>query len=222
MATLFGEGIRDLKYYWLDHFELDGIPLVISRTGWSSELGYELYLLDGSQGEALWEKLMAVGEPMGLKPGHTSSIRRIEGGMLSYHADMDAHTNPFELGLDRLVDLEMPANFIGKAALKQVQQQGISRQQVGLELDGEPLPGPNTQFWPVEVNGEVIGKVTSAVYSPRLKKNIALAMVPIGHSAVGTTCTVQLTGETRSGTIVPKPFYDPKKQITAGSTTGAQ
>ena len=222
MATLFGEAIRDLKYYWLDHFELDGIPLVISRTGWSSELGYELYLLDGSQGEALWEKLMAVGEPMGLKPGHTSSIRRIEGGMLSYHADMDAHTNPFELGLDRLVDLEMPANFIGKAALKQVQQQGISRQQVGLELDGEPLPGPNTQFWPVEVNGEVIGKVTSAVYSPRLKKNIALAMVPIGHSAVGTTCTVQLTGETRSGTIVPKPFYDPKKQITAGSTTGAQ
>ena len=222
MAALFGEGIRDLKYYWLDHFELDGIPLVISRTGWSSELGYELYLLDGSQGEALWEKLMAVGEPMGLKPGHTSSIRRIEGGMLSYHADMDAHTNPFELGLDRLVDLEMPANFIGKAALKQAQQQGISRQQVGLELDGEPLPGPNTQFWPVEVNGEVIGKVTSAVYSPRLKKNIALAMVAIGHSAVGTACTVQLTGETRSGTIVPKPFYDPKKQITAGSTTGAQ
>ena len=221
MATLFGETIRDLKYYWLDHFELDGIPLVISRTGWSSELGYELYLLDGSQGEALWEKLMAVGEPMGLKPGHTSSIRRIEGGMLSYHADMDAHTNPFELGLDRLVDLEMPANFIGKAALKQAQQQGISRQQVGLELDGEPLPGPNTQFWPVEVNGEVIGKVTSAVYSPRLKKNIALAMVPIAHSAVGTACTVQLTGETRSGTIVPKPFYDPKKQITAGSTTGA-
>lgn len=221
MATLFGETIRDLKYYWLDHFELDGIPLVISRTGWSSELGYELYLLDGSQGEALWEKLMAVGEPMGLKPGHTSSIRRIEGGMLSYHADMDAHTNPFELGLDRLVDLEMPANFIGKAALKQVQQQGISRQQVGLELDGEPLPGPNTQFWPVAVNGEVIGKVTSAVYSPRLKKNIALAMVAIGHSAVGTACTVQLTGETRSGTIVPKPFYDPKKQITAGSTTGA-
>ena len=222
MATLFGEAIRDLKYYWLDHFELDGIPLVISRTGWSSELGYELYLLDGSQGEALWEKLMAVGEPMGLKPGHTSSIRRIEGGMLSYHADMDAHTNPFELGLDRLVDLEMPANFIGKAALKQVQQRGISRQQVGLELDGEPLPGPNTQFWPVAVNGEVIGKVTSAVYSPRLKKNIALAMVASAHSAVGTACTVQLTGETRSGTIVPKPFYDPKKQITAGSTTGAQ
>ena len=221
MAALFGESIRDLKYYWLDHFELDGIPLVISRTGWSSELGYELYLLDGSQGVALWEKLMAVGEPMGLRPGHTSSIRRIEGGMLSYHADMDAQTNPFELGLDRLVDLEMPADFIGKAALKRVQQQGIARQQIGLEIDGEPLPSPNTQFWPVEVNGKVIGKVTSAVYSPRLQKNIALAMVASAHSAVGITCDVQLPDETRSGAIVPKPFYDPKKQITAGATTTA-
>ena len=219
MAALFGESIRDLKYYWLDHFDLDGIPLVISRTGWSSELGYEIYLLDGSQGRALWEKLMAVGEPMGLKPGHTSSIRRIEGGMLSYHADMDAQTNPFELGLDRLVDLEMPADFIGKAALKQALEQGIARQQIGLEIDGEPLAGPNTQFWRVELNGEVIGKVTSAVYSPRLKKNIALAMVTSAHSTVGTTCDIQLPSETRSGTIVPKPFYDPKKQITAGATT---
>ena len=221
MAALFGESIRDLKYYWLDHFDLDGIPLVISRTGWSSELGYEIYLLDGSQGRALWEKLMAVGEPMGLKPGHTSSIRRIEGGMLSYHADMDAHTNTFELGLNRLVDLGMPADFIGKAALKQVQQQGIGRQQVGLEIDGKTLSGPNTQFWPVELNGEVIGKITSAVYSPRLKKNIALAMVASAHGAVGTTCNIQLPGETRSGTIVAKPFYDPKKQITAGATTSA-
>ena len=141
--------------------------------------------------------------------------------MLSYHADMDAHTNPFELGLDRLVDLGMPADFIGKAALKQVQQQGIVRQQVGLEIDGKPLSGPNTQFWPVELNGEVIGKITSAVYSPRLKKNIALALVASAHSAVGTTCDVQLPGETRSGAIVPKPFYDPKKQITAGATTSA-
>ena len=113
----------------------------------------------------------------------------------------------------------MSADFIGRAALKQVQQQGIVRQQVGLVIDGEPLAGPNTQFWPVEINGEVIGKVTSAVYSPRLKKNIALAMVASAHSAVGTDCDIQLPGETRSGIVVPKPFYDPKKQITAGATT---
>jgi aminomethyltransferase len=217
MAALFGEQIRDLKYYWLEHFELDGIPLVISRTGWSSELGYELYLLDGSQGEALWEKLMAVGGPLGLKPGHTSSIRRIEGGMLSYHADMDAATNPFELGLDRLVDLDMPADFIGKEALQQIRQQGITRCQVGLEIDGDRLSGPNTRFWPVSLGNTPVGKVTSAVYSPRLKKNIALAMVTVDAAALGALLEVDIAGEIRTATVVPKPFYDPKKSITSGT-----
>jgi aminomethyltransferase len=105
MQDLFGESIGELGYYWLDEFELDGIPLIVSRTGWSSELGYELYLRDGTRGDELWERIMAAGKPHGLVPGHTSSIRRIEAGMLSYHSDMDIDTNPFELGLGRLVDL---------------------------------------------------------------------------------------------------------------------
>ena len=105
MIKLFGEGIRDLKYYWFREYELDGIPLVISRTGWSSEFGYEIFLRDGSKGNQLYEKIMEAGKEYGLQPGHTSSIRRIEGGMLSYHADADINTNPFELGLDRLVAL---------------------------------------------------------------------------------------------------------------------
>ncbi len=217
MAALFGEHIRDLKYYWLEHFELDGIPLVISRTGWSSELGYEIYLLDSAHGNTLWEKLMAVGEPLGLKPGHTSSIRRIEGGMLSYHADMDAETNPFELGLDRLVDLDMSADFIGKAALQTVKETGITRSQVGLVIEGDALPGPNTEFWPVAAGERTIGKVTSAVFSPRLQQNIALAMISIDHADVGTACEVHIAGEARTATVVPKPFYDPKKRITAGA-----
>jgi aminomethyltransferase len=217
MEALFGARIRDLKYYWFDHFELDGIPLVISRTGWSSELGYEIYLLDGGRGDALWEKLMAVGEPLGLKPGHTSSIRRIEGGMLSYHADMDDETNPFELGLDRLVDLEMPADFIGKAALRDIKQSGVARSQVGLVIEGEPLPGPNTEFWLVTADNTAVGKVTSAVYSPRLKQNIALAMISTDSTEVGTKFIVEMPGEQRSATIMPKPFYDPKKRITSGA-----
>ncbi|MDG2459417.1 MAG: glycine cleavage T C-terminal barrel domain-containing protein [Luminiphilus sp.] len=218
MAALFGESIRELKYYWLDRLELDGIPLLISRTGWSSELGYELYLLDGSQGNALWEKLMAIGEPLGLKPGHTSTIRRIEGGMLSYHADLDAGVNPFELGLDRLVDLDMAANFIGKTALQRIQQQGVHRRQVGVEIDGNALPGANTQFWPVKRGGHLAGKVTSAVYSPRLKKNIALAMVMQEHSALDTEYEIEVAGEVRRAQVVAKPFYDPNKRITAGAT----
>ena len=137
-----------------------------------------------AQEAASFEKIMSAGAPFGLKPGHTSSIRRIEGGMLSYHADMDIKTNPFELGLDRLVSLDVPHNFIGKDALTKIKQEGIKRKQVGLIIDCPPLQGPNTIFWPIERDAVVIGKVTSTVYSPRLEKTIALAMVDIEHSDV--------------------------------------
>ena len=215
MVKLFGEDIRDLKYYWLREYQLDGIPLIVSRTGWSSELGYEIYLRDGSRGNELYEKIMEAGREHGLQPGHTSSIRRIEGGMLSYHADADINTNPFELGLDRLVNLETDIEFIGKGALKKIKQDGIKRKQVGLIINCNPLSGPNTTFWPVEKNGKTIGKVTSAVYSPRLKKNIALAMIEINYSGLGNQLDVQTNEGKYSANIVEKPFYDPKKKIAS-------
>ena len=215
MVKLFGEDIRDLKYYWLREYKLDGIPLIVSRTGWSSELGYEIYLRDGSKGNELYEKIMEAGKEHDIQPGHTSSIRRIEGGMLSYHADADIHTNPFELGFDRLVNLDTDINFIGKEALKKIKQEGIKRKQVGLIIDCDPLSGPNTTFWPTEKDGKKIGKVTSAVYSPRLKKNIALAMIEINYSELGNQLDVQTHEGKYSATIVEKPFYDPKKKIAS-------
>ncbi|PXW66364.1 aminomethyltransferase [Loktanella sp. PT4BL] len=215
MKVLFGDDIMDLRYYWLREVKLDGIPLIVSRTGWSSELGYEIYLRDGSKGDLLWETIMAAGLEFGLKPGHTSSIRRIEGGMLSYHADADMSTNPFELGFDRLVNLDMEADFIGKAALRRIKEEGVRRKQIGLIVDGEPLAGPNTTFWEINLGGETIGKVTSAVYSPRLKQNIALAMVAAEHANIGAEVeVVTKSGPTRA-TICERPFFDPKKQIAA-------
>ena len=215
MVKLFGESIKDLKYYWFKEFDLDGIPLIISRTGWSSEFGYELFLRDGSKGNDLYEKIMNAGKEHGLQPGHTSSIRRIEGGMLSYHADADIHTNPFELGFDRLVSLDNDIEFIGKAALKKIKAEGIKRKQIGLEINCEPLSGPNTTFWPIKKNNNEIGKVTSAVYSPRLKKNIALAMVNIKNSEIGTDLEVETNKGKFTAKIVEKPFYDPKKKIAS-------
>lgn len=215
MRALFGESIMDLKYYWLRTVNLDGIPLIVSRTGWSSELGYEIYLQDSDHGDALWERIMAAGLPFGLKPGHTSSIRRIEGGMLSYQADADINTNPYELGLDRLVNLDSGADFIGKAALQRIKETGVNRQQVGLEIDGAPLIGPNTTFWPIERNGAVIGKVTSAIYSPRLKRNIALAMVAVDHTHLGTKVDVVIGQDRLAAKVVERPFYDPKKTLAA-------
>ena len=215
MHSLFGDKISELRYYWFADFELDGMPLIISRTGWSSELGYEIYLRDGSRGDELWERLMEAGEPFGLQPGHTSAIRRIEGGMLSYHADMDSHTNPFELGLERLVDLDMEADFIGKAALTKIAEQGVSRKQVGIEIGGEPLTGANNEFWPIIVGSEQVGTVTSAIYSPRLQANIALAIVSIDYSMEGTEAEIVTPFGQRSVRVVPKPFYDPKKSLAA-------
>ncbi|MDC0585552.1 glycine cleavage system protein T [Candidatus Pelagibacter sp.] len=213
MVKLFGEDIKDLKYYWLREYDLDGIPLIISRTGWSSELGYEIYLRDGSKGNELYEKIMEAGKDYGLKPGHTSSIRRIEGGMLSYHADADINTNPFEIGFDRLVSLDTDINFVGKVALKKIKEKGITRKLVGIEIDCEPLKGPNTTFWKAIKDGEEIGKVTSAVYSPRLKKNIALAMISIEQSEIGNKFQVITNEGTHNCVVVEKPFYDPKKKI---------
>lgn len=158
---------------------------------------------------------MTIGEPLGLRPGHTSSIRRIEGGMLSYHADMDQYTNPYELGLGRLVDLDMAADFIGKEALTEINQTGVSRQQIGIEIDCPPLSGPNTRFWPIFSGTEEVGYVTSAVYSPRLECNIALAMVNNGFNDPGTSLEVKLPSGNFSATVVPKPFYDPKKRLAA-------
>ena len=212
MKVLFGEEISTLRYFWLQELELDGIPLVVSRTGWSGELGYELYLRDASRGDELWERIMAAGKPSGLRAGHTSTIRRIEAGMLSYHADMDIGTNPFELGLDRLVDLDMDAAFIGKAALKRIKAEGIRRRQVGLEIAGLPIEGTNTRFWPAKIDDKEVGVVTSAVYSPRLERNIALAMVSVESAGKGSELIVCSYSGDRPATVVDVPFVDPEKQ----------
>lgn len=158
---------------------------------------------------------MAAGQPFGLKPGHTSSIRRIEGGMLSYHADADSDTNPFELGLDRLVNLDMETDFVGRAALCRIKTEGVKRRQVGLIIEGAPLTGPNTRFWAITKGGQPVGKVTSAIHSPRLGQNIALAMVASDFAQIGTTVDVVTNSGPVAARVTECPFYDPKKSLAA-------
>ena len=214
MVKVFGESILDLKYYWHREYKWNGISLIVSRTGWSSELGYEIFLTDHTMGSELWNHIMLIGEPMGLKPGHTSSIRRIEGAMLSYHADADISTNPFELGLDRLVNIDSSQEFIGKKALIKIRTEGVNKTQVGLVIECDPLGGPNTKFWPVKKGEQKVGKVTSAVYSPRLKKNIALAMLSVKSIDKSIKFHVQTSHGSFPAHIVDLPFYDPNKSIT--------
>ena len=221
MESIFGSWINELKYYWHKSTEFNGIPLIISRTGWSSELGYEIFLRDSSRGDDLWEMIMTIGKPLGLFPGHTSTIRRIEGAMLSYVADMNINNNPYELGLSKLIDLEMDFNFIGKSSLKKIERKGVDKILCGFEIFGPPFEGPNDNIIPIFKDSINIGNISSAVYSPRLNKNIGLGIVDIKYSNLGSKGTISYLGNERDVKVIPKPFYDPKKKLAKGINSKA-
>lgn len=213
MDRLFGKEIFELPYYHFAEKELDGIPLVVTRTGWTGEIGYEIYLRDGSRGVELWEKVMEAGKPFGITPTGPSDIRRIEAGILNYGVDMTLDTSPYEVGLERLVESNKKTDFIGMEALRRIRAEGVKQKLVGIEVDGAPLD-LNLTRWPVSRDGRPMGQVTSAVFSPRLKKNIGYAIVPIEHAGLGTSLSVTVPGQgDRMATVTVKPFIDPAKEI---------
>jgi len=212
MADLFGDKVTGLPYYFFASAELEGIPLVVTRTGWTGEIGYELYLLDATRGVDLWDALMKAGKRYSIRPTGPSDIRRIEAGILNYGADMTIENNPYEVGLGWTVNLTKPADFIGKAALQKIKDQGPRRKLVGIEIDGRPVEF-NMMKWPLQARGREIGRVTSAIHSPRLKKNIGYAMVPIEYADRGTEFVVEHPTGRRNATVVEKPFIDPGKEI---------
>ncbi len=213
VQTLFGDAAMNLRYYWFLETKLDGIPVVVTRTGWTGEVGYEVYLRDGSRGDELWERIMAAGKPHNIKPTGPSDIRRIEAGILNWGTDMRLENNVYEIGLDYLVDEGKNAEYLGRAALKRIKSEGVKQKLVGIEIEGARIE-MNAVPWAAAVNGTGIGKVTSAIWSPRLKKNLGYAMVPVAHAALGTALTVAIPGVgARKATVVPRPFIDPKKEI---------
>ncbi|MGH2621741.1 MAG: glycine cleavage T C-terminal barrel domain-containing protein [Anaerolineales bacterium] len=212
MESLFGSQILDIPYYHFMETSLKGIPVVVARTGWTAELGYEIYLRDETRAAELWEMAMEAGRPHKIRPTGPSHIRRIEAGILNYQIDMTLDTNPFEVGLDRLVELNKPGDFVGRQALERIKANGVKRKLVGVEIDGDRLAS-NEHRWPVSLNGTRVGWVSSSVYSPRLEKNIGYAMVPIEQASLGSTLTLETPVGVRNITVVHKPFVDPKKDI---------
>ena len=206
--ALFGEWVADLDYFHLRQFDFEGVPLVLSRTGWSGERGYEIYLCDGEAGDWLWERIMSAGKPHGIKPAAPSAIRRLEAGMLSYGADVNQEDTPFHLGLGRLTDVDGDFDFIGKQALQKVKQEGTTRRLVGIRWGKEPMPNPLVRWWNVTNDKETrIGKVRSAIHSPTLGTNIGLAMIDHPHDATGGTITIHPEeGGSHQATICEPPF----------------
>lgn len=214
LRALVGEAIEGLHYYWTMQTDIGGIPVVISRTGWTGELGFEIYLHgDPSRGAELWDRIMQAGEPFEIRPTGPSDIRRMEAGIFNYGGDMTLENNPFEVtGLERLVE-EKEAEYIGKDALRAIKARGVARKLVGVELTGDPLSIDCKDFWPVNADGRRVGKLTNAVHSPRLKRNIGYAWVPIELTGVGTKLEVESPGGPYVAEVVPLPFYDPKKEV---------
>jgi aminomethyltransferase len=208
VTDMFGDAVSNLKYYEFRRTELQGIPVIVTRTGWTGELGYELYLLDPARGVDLWNRVMETGKRYNIAPSGPSDIRRIEAGILNYGIDMTLDNNPYEVGLERLVSLDKKADFVGREALEKISTQRVSRRLVGVEIGGTPMEMNMTRY-PVTSGGFV----TSYVHSPRLAKNIGYAMVPVEYSAAGTRLEVQAPDGARSAVVVPMPFIDPKKAI---------
>jgi aminomethyltransferase len=213
MRDLFGAKVLDMEYYTLLETKLDGIPIVITRTGWSAEVGYEIYLQDGAKGEALWDRVMEAGKPHRIRAIAPSEIRRIEAGILNYSSDIVLENNPYEVGLGWTVDLDKKAEFLGREALRRIKAEGVTRKLVGVEVDGAKVGAWISQFWPAHAGGKRIGHVTSLTHSPRLRKNIGFALVGIEHAKLGTKFKVASPWGDRTATVVKKPFVDPKKEI---------
>jgi glycine cleavage system aminomethyltransferase T len=217
MESLFGDRLRGLRYYYCIETKLDDIPVVVSRTGWTAEVGYEIYLRDGSRGDDLWERVMEAGKPYRIMPIAPCEARRIEAGIFNYGSDMRLENNPFEVtGLERLVELDAPDDFIGRKALERIKAEGVKRKLVGVELSGGALAAELVAYWPVFDQEEPVGHVTDAIYSPRLERNIGYAWVPAHLAAVGTELEAKAPAGTLKARVASLPFIDPKKSIPQG------
>jgi aminomethyltransferase len=204
-CDLFGDWVMDLKYFWFRAFDFEGIPLLLSRTGWSNERGYEIFLRDGRHGDTLWERIMSAGEPYGITPACPNQIKRMEAGLLSYNNDMDLSNNPFEVGLDRFVDLDGDFDFIGKHALEKIVEAGARRKMLGARIAGDPL-AVNEHRWRILSGGEAVGEVTSACYSPHLESNIAFALLPAELAQPGSVVKVETPAGEREAELCELPF----------------
>jgi aminomethyltransferase len=212
VRALFGDSVADLRYYRCWEGSLGDIPVVVSRTGWSAEVGFEIYLRDSAFGLELWDRVMRAGEPFEIRAIAPSDQRRLEAGIFNYGNDMTIQNNPFEItGMERLV--EFSADFIGRPALERIAAEGVSRKLVGVEIAGEPFRLWLEDFWPAFSGGVEVGRLVSASHSFRLKKNIGYAWVPIELAEPGTPLELRSPDGPVQAITATLPFLDPLKDV---------
>ena len=207
VADLCGDWIRDLRYFGFRSHEINGIPLIVARSGWSKQGGFELYLQDGSRGEELWKLVAEAGAPYGIGPGTPNYIERVESGLVSYGADTDDAANPFEFGLGRFMDIDQDRDFAGKKALHAIREAGLKRRFMGLLIEGAPFGGTNESPWRLSWDGgKYAGFASASAYSPRAESNIAVAMVNIEVIEADAPVLVDTGAAVLSASVVELPI----------------
>lgn len=214
MAELAGDAVLEVKYYWTLDTTIAGVPVVVSRTGWTGEVGYEVFLTDPSRGDELWEAIMEAGRPHGIRPIAPCEARRIEAGIFNCNSDFTAENNPFEVtGLERLVEAQ-EADYVGKAALERVRERGVTRKLVGIEAPGDPSFFEIAEARPALAGGQRVGRVTDLVWSPRLARNIGYVWVPAELASPGNDLEIEWrNGQRTPAKTAAIPFLDPHKQV---------
>lgn len=204
-VSLFGDWVRELKYFWFRETQLQGIPMVVARSGWSKQGGFELYLMDGSRGTELWNIVREAGKPWDIGPGNPNLHERVESGLVSYGGDTDDQTNPYEVRLGKYIDLNVADDVIGIQALRRVHAEGAKRHQLGVKLEGD-RPDPFGFSWePVFQGGRRVGDLTNATWSYRLKQNIGFTLIAT-QARPGDTVEVHRASGVVRGTLCELPF----------------
>ena len=206
LVDLFGEQVREIGFFKFGWIDFEGTKQLIARSGFSRQGGYEIYLEGGHLGSALWDAIWDAGQAYGIKPGYPNLIERIEGGLLSLGNEMTRDNNPLEIGLGKFCTVDGSIDYIGCDELQKIAGQGVQREIRGIVFDGDRCP-VCSKLWPVMVGSKQIGRVTSAVWSPRLKRNIGLSMIDRDYWKAGQVVTVHSEdGEVRPGEVSMLPF----------------
>ncbi len=205
VASVLGDWVRDIKYFWFRDAEVAGIPVTVQRSGWSKQGGFEIYLKDGSKGTQLWNIFREAGQPYGIGPGAPATAERTESGLVSVGGDTDDHTNPFEVRMEKYVNLDVPDDVLGIGALRQIQREGVKRHQLGLILEGDTPEPLGFKHEDIMVRGQKAGVMTNCVWSPRMKANIGYALISIDHR-VGDLVEIARPSGVTAAKLVDLPF----------------
>lgn len=208
MQPLIDVELAPIKYYWFTTGHVDGVPAIIARTGYTGEDGVEIYF-EPSESERIWDKILESGKPHGLIPCGLAARNtlRLEAKMALYGHEIDDTTTALEADLAWICKLGK-GEFLGRDVLVEQKEKGLMRKLVGFEVTDK---GIARDGYPVFIDGQQVGYVTSGSPAPLLKKNIGLAYLPIEHNAIGTKFEIDVRGRRLAAEVVPTPFYKRSK-----------